>query len=75
MVTVKVVWKNSGKPAKDQKVALAIDTFFSGGVTGGMWTDSNGEAHFDVKPNPGKVFVNGHTQYQGHLSGRLVVYI
>jgi hypothetical protein len=75
MVTVKVVWKSSGKAAKDQKVSLGIDTFFSGGVTKSQWTDSNGEAHFDVRPNPGKVFVNGTTRYQGHLSGRVVVYI
>ena len=75
MVTVKVVWKSSGKPAKDQKVALGIDTFFSGGVTSGEWTNSDGEAHFNVDSNPGRVFVNGSTKYKGHLSGRIVVYI
>jgi hypothetical protein len=40
-----------------------------------VWTDSNGEAHFDVSPNHGKVFVDGSTEYEGHLSGRIVVYI
>lgn len=75
MVTVKVVWKSSGKPAKDQKVALGIDTIFSGGITKSQWTGSDGEAHFDVSPNPGKIFVNGSTKYQGHLSGRMMVYI
>ncbi|HJQ24191.1 MAG TPA: hypothetical protein VKA60_09775 [Blastocatellia bacterium] len=75
MVTVKVVWRSSGKPARDQKVALEISSFFSGGVTSGKWTDYNGEAHFDVKPSAGRVFVNGQTRYSGYLSGRVVVYI
>ena len=75
MITVRVVWRSSGKPAKDQKVALGIDTVFSGGVTSGKWTNYDGEAHFDVRSNPGKVFVNGSTKYEGHLSGRIVVYI
>lgn len=75
MVTVKVVRKSSGDPAKGKKVALSISAVLSGGVTRGEWTDSNGEAHFDVKPNHGKVFVDGSTKYEGHLSGRIVVYI
>ena len=75
MVTVKVISKSSGKPIKGKKVALGIDAVFSGGVTKGEWTDSNGEAHFDVKPNHGKVFVDGSTKHEGYLSGRVVVYI
>lgn len=75
MVTVKVIRRSSGDPVKGKKVALGIDAFFSGGVTKGQWTDSNGEAHFDVKPNQGKVFVDGSTEYEGYLSGRIVVYI
>jgi len=75
MVTVKVVRKSSGESAKGKKVALGIDAVFSGGVTKGEWTDSNGEAHFDVKPNYGKVFVDGSKRFEGHLSGRIVVYI
>lgn len=75
MVTVKVVSKSSGNPVKGKKVALGIDGLFSGGVTKGEWTDSDGEAHFDVKPAHGKVFVDGSTKHEGHLSGRVVVYI
>ena len=75
MVTVKVVWRSSGKPAKDQKVALEIKSWLAGGVTSGQWTDYDGEAHFDVSPNDGRVFVNGNTKYSGYLSGRVVVYI
>ena len=75
MVTVKVIRRSSGDTVKGKKVALGIDAIFSGGVTDSQWTDSNGEAHFDVKPNQGKVFVDGSKEYEGYLSGRIVVYI
>jgi hypothetical protein len=75
MVTVKVIRQSSGDPVKGKKVALGIDAIFSGGVTNSQWTDSNGEAHFDVKPAQGKVFVEGSIEYEGHLSGQIVVYI
>ncbi len=75
MVTVRVIDRSSGKPVKGKKVALGISGLLSGGVTRGEWTDSNGDAHFDVKPAHGKVYVSGTKQYEGHLSGRIVVYI
>jgi hypothetical protein len=75
MITVRVVWKNSGKPVEGKKVALGISALLSGGVTHGKWTDSHGEAHFDVKPNDGKVFVSGSTEYEGYLSGLITVRI
>ncbi len=75
MVTVKVIRRSSGEPVKGKKVTLGISALFSGGITSSEWTDSDGEAHFDVKPNQGKVFVDGSTKYEGHLSGRVVVYI
>lgn len=71
MVTVKVVRRSSGEPAKGKKVSLGMST----GVTSGEWTDSSGDAHFDVTPNHGKVFVDGSKEHEGHLSGRIVVYI
>jgi uncharacterized protein YfaS (alpha-2-macroglobulin family) len=71
MVTVKVIRRSSGDPVKGKKVALKVPL----GVTNSEWTDSNGEAHFDVKPADGKVFVDGSTEHEGHLSGRIVVYI
>jgi len=75
MVTVKLVWQDTGKPAKDQKVAIGVDSLFSGGVTKSQYTNSEGEAHFDIDPCKGQVFVNGLTKHAGHLSGRVVVYI
>ncbi len=75
MVTVIVLSKSSGNPVKGRKVALGINGLFSGGVTKGEWTDSSGAARFDVKPTHGKVFVDGSTKHEGHLSGRVVVYV
>lgn len=71
MVTVRLVHRGSGKPAKGKKVALGMPN----GVTHGEWTNSDGEAHFDVKPNHGKVFVDGSRKHEGHLAGRIVVYV
>ena len=75
MLTVKVIHRSSGNPTKGKKVALGINALLSCGVTHGEWTNSVGEAHFDVKPNHGKVFIDGSTKYEGYLSGEVVVYI
>lgn len=74
MVTVKVVWRDSGKPAKGSRVAIGFDGF-TRGVTNSEYTDSNGEAHFDAEPGTGEVYVDGSTKYRGRISGRVVVYI
>jgi hypothetical protein len=76
MVTVKVVYESSGKPAENRKVALYVSRFMASGVTDTKWTDSRGEAHFeDIDPCDGEIYVDGSTKYKGHLSGRMVVYI
>ena len=71
MITVKVIRGNSGKGAEGKKVALGIHN----AVTRGEWTDSSGQAHFNVKPAYGKVFVGGLNVYEGHLEGLIVVKI
>ena len=73
MVSVKVVYASSGKPASGKRVCVS----FSGlrGVTGNQITDSNGEAHFDAKPGHGKVIVNGTTKFEGKVEGRVPVYV
>jgi hypothetical protein len=75
MVTVRIISRSSGKPIKGKKVALGMSGLLSGGVTHGEWTDSSGDVHFNVKPGHGKVFVSGSKEYEGHMSGRVVVYI
>jgi hypothetical protein len=74
MITVKVIYQSSGKPAEGKKVALGFDGL-GRGVTSGEYTDRNGEAHFNADNGDGKVYVNGSTKHKGYLSGRVVVYI
>ena len=77
MVTIKVVSKSSGKPLKGMKVRIwKSEGFFSSGYTGGeVWTDSSGEAHFDIEPLKGEVYVNGSKSYEGDIRGRVIVYV
>ncbi len=75
MVTVKVVYESSGKPAKGCKVALYVSRFMASGVTDSQYTDSNGEAHFDIESTDGEVYVDGSTKHKGRLAGRIVIYI
>jgi uncharacterized protein YfaS (alpha-2-macroglobulin family) len=74
MITVKVISKSSGNPIQGKSVSLGFDGVFRG-VTDSEYTDSDGEAHFSAQPGDGQVFVNGSTEYQGNLSGRIVVYV
>ncbi len=75
MVTVKVVYQSTGKPAVGRKVSLYIREVFAGGITLPQYTDSNGEAHFDIESTEGEVYVDGSTKHKGRLAGRIVVYI
>lgn len=75
MITVKVIWQSTGKPAEGRKVALGFSGLFTGGVTRSEYTDRNGEAHFDSDNGEGEVYVDGSTRHRGYLSGRIVVYI
>jgi uncharacterized protein YfaS (alpha-2-macroglobulin family) len=71
MVTIMVVSRSSGNPLKGKRVSLGVTM----GVTSSEWTDDKGEAHFDVKPGNAEVFVDGSTEYKGHVSGRVVMYV
>ena len=75
MITVKVNWESTGMLVEGKEVALYLKGLLTGGVTEKKWTDSKGEAHFDVAPGDGIVYVSGSKAYEGHLSGRVVVYI
>jgi len=73
MVSVKVSYRSTGKPAKSKRAALGFSGFR--GMSSAKYTDSNGEAHFNVNPGQGKVYVGGKNVYEGYLSGMVVVYI
>jgi hypothetical protein len=66
MITVKVIYQSTGKPAENRKVALGFSSFFRG-VTSTEYTDYNGEAHFEADNGDGEVYVDGATKYKGHL--------
>jgi hypothetical protein len=74
MITIKVVWESTGKPVKDSRVVVWLSGF-SGGVSNEEYTDDNGEAHFDIAPAHGEIYVDGSTKYKGLISGRKVIYI
>lgn len=74
MVSVKVCWKQNGKPAEGRKVAVSFDGL-TGGITGNEFTNSSGEVHFDVDPGQGKVYVDGNTAFTGWVQGMIVVYL
>jgi hypothetical protein len=56
-------------------LVLGMEHTIGTGMTSGEWTNSDGEAHFDVKPGRDKVYVDGSKRHEGHLSGAFVVYI
>jgi len=74
MVSVKVCWQKTGKPAENKKVVLSFDGMF-GGQSKHEYTNHNGDAHFENDPGQGKVYVDGNTAFTGRLEGRIVVYI
>lgn len=74
MVSVKVISKSSSKPVQGASVSIG----FSGltrGISSTEYTNSNGEAHFNVDPGDGTVYVRGNTVKKGYLSGMVVVYV
>lgn len=73
MVTIKVCSKSSGKPVVGARVSISFNGLLRG-VSGNEFTDSNGEAHFNVDPGSGKVFVRGDNAFEGDLRGRVIVY-
>lgn len=74
MFTIKVIEQRSGKPVKNAKVGIIFHGFFRGG-TKDLWTDSDGEAHFDYDNGRGVVYVNGKNCYDGQIEGRRIIYI
>jgi hypothetical protein len=74
MFTIQVIESSTGKPAYYKKVQV----FFNGwtrGHTRELYTDKNGEAHFDYDNGEGQIYVGSERMYEGSISGRKVVYI
>ena len=76
MITVKVIRKSTGKPASGRRVSVHInDGMWGGFVTDAVYTDNDGEAHFDIKSGRGEVYVDRTTMHTGQVSGRVIVYV
>jgi len=74
MVSVKIISKTTGRPMKSQKVSIGFLGFFRG-FSETVYTDSNGETHFNNDPGEGTIYVNGNAVYRGQISGMKYVYI
>ena len=74
IVSVKVVSKSSGKPVKGASVSVGFSGL-SRGMSSTEYTDYTGEAHFNVDPGDGTVYVRGNAVKRGYLSEMVVVYV
>ena len=74
MFTIKVIEESTGRPAYNKKVSIIFHGFFRGS-TKTIYTDRNGEAHFDYDNGKGVVYINGKAWYDGEISGLRVLYI
>lgn len=80
MFTIRVIERDSGRPAEGVVVSVSFSGFF-GGHTGDEITDENGEVEFDCDPGNGTVYVGGgmfessQTVFEGEIKGRKTVYM
>ncbi|NVO03000.1 MAG: hypothetical protein HXX09_09910 [Bacteroidetes bacterium] len=74
MVSVKVAYLSTGKPAKNQKVSIGFSGLFRG-FSETAYTNYDGEAHFDNDPGDGIIYINGNPLFKGFVAGMKVIYI
>jgi hypothetical protein len=74
MITVKVYYESSDDPAVGKIVSIGGE-----GLRGpnSQFTNSHGEAIFNVEPREGRVFifVNESIAYKGYQRERIVIYV
>lgn len=68
MVSVKVIYTSSGKPATAQKVSIGFEGFFRG-FSETQLTDNQGETHFNNDPGNGTIYINGKAVFKGLVAG------
>jgi len=79
MVTVRVFYKRTGRPASGVRVGIIFSGLIGSSIQG--FTNRNGDVNFDVEPKTGSIYVGGsffspsQKVYEGHISGRINVYI
>ena len=72
MASVKVIYRESGRPASQVRVGLGIWD----GVYPAQYTDANGDAHFaTASPGEAEIYVDGKVAFKGRVSGSNIVHI
>jgi hypothetical protein len=74
MFTIKVIEQTTGKPLKDKRICVFFDGLFRG-HTKDIYSDKDGEAHFDYDNGIGEVYVDGKKRYTGKIEGRKILYL
>ena len=74
MFTVQVIEERTGKPVYYKKVGIIFHGLFRG-TTKNVYTDRNGEAHFDYDNGNGAIYVEGEKAYDGEIKGRKIIYL
>lgn len=74
MFTIQVFERSTGKPAYYKRVGIVFHGFFRGS-TKDIYTDRDGEAHFDYDNGRGVIYVDGEEVYDGEIAGRKIIYI
>lgn len=73
MITIQVHSNSTGKAVSGVKVSISKSGFL-GSTIGPKITNKDGEAHFDIAPFTGKVYVDGKEVDSGFISGKKIVY-
>lgn len=74
MVSVKVIYRHTGKPVSGAKVSIGFNGIMRG-FSKTQYTDSSGETHFDNDPGTGTIYINGKNVFEGRIEGMKVVYV
>ncbi len=74
MVSVRIFSKTSGKPLKNMRVCIGFSGF-TRGFSPNLYSDNNGEVHFNNDPGEGSIYVNGKEVYKGTISGMRTIYL
>lgn len=74
MFTIKVINRRNGKVVQKKGVQVNFNSLL-GGFSKEIYIDKKGEVHFVEENSIGSIFIDGKVLYEGHLSGRRVVYL
>lgn len=74
MLAIKIKKQKFGKPLKEKRIRVSFYGFLRG-HTKDLYTDKEGEAHFDYDNGTGEIYVDGKKLYTGKIEERKIIYI